>query len=130
MSFSSATQIGFEDMNECPHLCTLSYDYLKKSVGYEQNLLAFFHNKMNPDALLVQLIEELDKCILGYFSFHWKFATHIITQVPIDPPEKTVRVALLTGWRIDAPSSIEIDLLLWGCAMYLYPNARAVHLHI
>lgn len=50
-------------------------------MGYEQNLLAFFHNKMNPDALLVQLIEELDKCILGYFSFHWKFATHIITQV-------------------------------------------------
>lgn len=77
----SATQIGFQDLNECPHLCTLSYDYLKKTEGYEQNLLAFFHNKMNPDALLVQLIEELDKCILSYFSFHWKFATHIITQV-------------------------------------------------
>ncbi|RLN21869.1 hypothetical protein C2845_PM07G24640 [Panicum miliaceum] len=76
-----ATQIGFEDLNECPHLCTLSYDYLKKTEGYEQNLLAFFHNRMNSDALLVQLIEELDKCILGYFSFHWKFATHIITQV-------------------------------------------------
>lgn len=76
-----ATQIGFEDLNECPHLCALSYDYLKKTEGYEQNLLAFFHNKMNPDALLVQLIEEMDKCILGYFSFHWKYATHIITQV-------------------------------------------------
>ena len=79
--FFSATQISFEDLNECPHLCTLSYDYLKKTEGYEQNLLAFFHNKMNPDALLVQLIEELDKCILGYFSFHWKYATYIITQV-------------------------------------------------
>lgn len=78
-----ATQIGFEDLNECPHLCTLAYDYLKKTEGYEQNLLAFFHNTMNPDALLVSLIEELDKCILGYFSFHWKFATHIITQVYI-----------------------------------------------
>jgi hypothetical protein len=36
---------------------------------------------MNPDALLVKLIEELDKCILGYLSFHWKWATHVITRV-------------------------------------------------
>jgi hypothetical protein len=77
----AAHQIGFDDLSECPHLHSLAYDYLKKTEGYEQNLLAFFHNKMNPDALLVKLIEELDKCILGYFSFHWKWATHVITQV-------------------------------------------------
>ncbi|XP_037416734.1 uncharacterized protein LOC119279669 [Triticum dicoccoides] len=76
-----ANQIGIEDPNQCPHLCTMAYEYLKKSEGYEQNLLAFFHNNMDPDALLVKLIEELDRCILGYFSFHWKCATHVITQV-------------------------------------------------
>ena len=59
----------------------MACDYLKKSQGYEQNLLAFFHNNMNPDAMLVKLIEELDRCILSYFSFHWKCATHVITQV-------------------------------------------------
>lgn len=79
--FFSARQIGIEDVSECPHLCALAYGYLKKTEGYEQNLLAFFHNKINSDALLVLLIEELDKCILGYFSFHWKFATEVITQV-------------------------------------------------
>ncbi|OEL23646.1 hypothetical protein BAE44_0015341 [Dichanthelium oligosanthes] len=95
-----ATQIGFEDLNECPHLCTLSYDYLKKTEGYEQNLLAFFHKKMNPDALLVQLIEELDKCILGYFSFHWKFATHIITQVlNHEQPRRKLRRMVMEATR-------------------------------
>jgi len=134
--FSSATQIGFEDLNECPHLCTLSYDYLKKSVGYEQNLLAFFHNKMNPDALLVQLIEELDKCILGYFSFHWKFATHIITQVLIDPPEKkTVCVAhrpeKSTPLRSSSVLLPPLKLIVYfGFAPRMYPNVFAVHLHI
>jgi uncharacterized protein YutD len=61
----------------------MACDYLKKSHGYEQTLLAFFHNNMNPDAMLVKLIEELDRCILSYFSFHWKCATHVITQVCI-----------------------------------------------
>jgi uncharacterized protein YutD len=61
----------------------MACDYLKKSKGYEQNLLAFFHNNMNPDAMLVKLIEELDRCILSYFSFHWHCAAHVITQVCI-----------------------------------------------
>ena len=61
----------------------MAYEYLKKSEGYEQNLLAFFHNNMDPDALLVKLIEELDRCILGYFSFHWKSSTYMITQVQL-----------------------------------------------
>ncbi|KAL6845467.1 hypothetical protein ACP4OV_024962 [Aristida adscensionis] len=91
-----AKQIGFEDLNECPHLCALSYDYLKKTQGYEQNLLAFFHKEMNPDALIVKLIEELDKCILSYFSFHWKYATHVITQVITqeNPRKKLKRIVM------------------------------------
>jgi hypothetical protein len=36
---------------------------------------------LDPERLIVKFIEELDKCILGYFSFHWKYATYIITQV-------------------------------------------------
>ncbi|GJN40527.1 hypothetical protein PR202_gb29753 [Eleusine coracana subsp. coracana] len=93
-------QIGFEDLNQCPHLHSLAYDYLKKNEGYEQNLLAFFHNKMNPDALLVKLIEELDKCILGYFSFHWKWATQVITQVlTSEHPRRKLRRMVMEATR-------------------------------
>ncbi|GJM92967.1 hypothetical protein PR202_ga09476 [Eleusine coracana subsp. coracana] len=95
-----ANQIGFEDLNQCPHLHSLAYDYLKKNEGYEQNLLAFFHNKMNPDALLVKLIEELDKCILGYFSFHWKCATQVITQVlTSEHPRRKLRRMVMEATR-------------------------------
>lgn len=76
-----ARQIGFDDVKECPHLCTLAYDYLRKNKGYEENIFAFFQNNLDPERLIVKFIEELDKCILGYFSFHWKYATYIITQV-------------------------------------------------
>ncbi|CAN6350522.1 unnamed protein product [Urochloa humidicola] len=76
-----ARQIGFDDVNECPHLCTLAYDYLRKNKGYEDNICAFFQKNGDPEPLIVKFIEELDKCILGYFSFHWNYATYIITQV-------------------------------------------------
>ncbi|EMS61859.1 hypothetical protein TRIUR3_24881 [Triticum urartu] len=95
-----ANQIGIEDPNQCPHLCTMAYEYLKKSEGYEQNLLAFFHNNMDPDALLVKLIEELDRCILGYFSFHWKWATHVITQVlTAEQPKRKLRSLVFEATR-------------------------------
>ncbi|EAY76007.1 hypothetical protein OsI_03932 [Oryza sativa Indica Group] len=95
-----AKQIGIEDVSECPHLCALAYGYLKKTEGYEQNLLAFFHNKINSDALLVLLIEELDKCILGYFSFHWKFATEVITQVlTAEQPRRKLKTMVLEATR-------------------------------
>ncbi|KAL6841511.1 hypothetical protein ACP4OV_028654 [Aristida adscensionis] len=76
-----AKQIGFDDVKDCPHLCTLAYDYLRKNKGYEENIIAFFQNNADPESLIVKFIEELDKSILGYFSFHWKYATYIITQV-------------------------------------------------
>jgi hypothetical protein len=77
----SARQIGFDHVDECPHLCTLAYDYLRKNKGYEENIFAFFQNSQDPETLIVKFIEELDKCILGYFSFHWNYATYIISQV-------------------------------------------------
>ncbi|KAF0925281.1 hypothetical protein E2562_015988 [Oryza meyeriana var. granulata] len=75
-----ARQIGFGHVYECPHLCTLAYDYLRKNSGYEENIFAFFQNSVDPETLIVKFIEELDKCILGYFSFHWNYATYIISQ--------------------------------------------------
>ncbi|XP_066309991.1 calmodulin calcium-dependent NAD kinase-like [Miscanthus floridulus] len=125
-----ATQIGFEDLNECPHLCTLSYDYLKKTEGYEQNLLAFFHNKMNPDALLVQLIEELDKCILGYFSFHWKFATHIITQVLThEQPRRKLRRMVMEATRKMRFERVTRDLKVTRLFTTLVEELKVIGIH-
>jgi hypothetical protein len=77
----AARQIGFDDAKECPHLCTLAYDYLRKNKGYEENIFAFFQSSADPEPLVVKFIEEIDKCIVAYFSFHWKYATYMITQV-------------------------------------------------
>ncbi|KAG1368724.1 hypothetical protein COCNU_14G011920 [Cocos nucifera] len=76
-----ARQLGFEDVNECPQLCKLAYDFLRKTKGCEENIFAFFAGVPNPETLSVKFMEELDRCILGYFAFHWDHATLMITKV-------------------------------------------------
>ncbi|TXG72206.1 hypothetical protein EZV62_000785 [Acer yangbiense] len=83
-----ARQLGFEDANECPQLCKLAYDYLKKSKGCEDNMYDYFSNESEAESLYVKLIEEFDKCILSYFAFHWSQAPSMITQVLSDESEK------------------------------------------
>uniref|UniRef100_A0A452ZHS4 Zeta toxin domain-containing protein n=1 Tax=Aegilops tauschii subsp. strangulata TaxID=200361 RepID=A0A452ZHS4_AEGTS len=101
LSSSPARQIGFDHASECPHLCTLAYDYLRKNKGYEDNIFAFFHNTADPGSLIVSFIEELDKCILGYFSFHWKCSTYMITQVLTveGAPKRKLRNMVLEATR-------------------------------
>ncbi|KAG8068088.1 hypothetical protein GUJ93_ZPchr0005g14967 [Zizania palustris] len=96
-----ARQIGFDRVDECPHLCTLAYDYLRKNKGYEENIFAFFQNSADPKSLIVKFIEELEKCILGYFSFHWNYATYIISQVLTveGAPKRKLRSMVLEATR-------------------------------
>ncbi|KAG0493110.1 hypothetical protein HPP92_006508 [Vanilla planifolia] len=84
-----ARQLGFRDINECPQLGKLVYDYVKKTKGYEEQIFAFFSNERDPEALCEKLMDELDRCILGYFAFHWKHATYIISQI-LDADTKPV----------------------------------------
>uniref|UniRef100_A0A7C8Z3W8 NAD(+) kinase n=1 Tax=Opuntia streptacantha TaxID=393608 RepID=A0A7C8Z3W8_OPUST len=81
LSHYVARQIGFEDPNECPQLCKLANDYLKKTEGCESNIYEFFANEPQPDSLYVKLIEEFDRCILSYFAFNWTQTSLVITQV-------------------------------------------------
>ncbi|KAH7522182.1 hypothetical protein FEM48_Zijuj07G0111300 [Ziziphus jujuba var. spinosa] len=74
-------QLGFLDANECPKLCKVAYDYLRKSEGCEGNIYELFANQENADSLYEKLIDELDKCILTYFAFHWSQASLMISQV-------------------------------------------------
>lgn len=73
--------MGFQDASQCPQLGKLALDYLRKTNGYEEKIFAYFENEPNAEALYVKLMEELEKCILGYFAFHWDQATFMISQV-------------------------------------------------
>uniref|UniRef100_A0A5B7AYA6 Zeta toxin domain-containing protein n=1 Tax=Davidia involucrata TaxID=16924 RepID=A0A5B7AYA6_DAVIN len=76
-----ARQIGFNDASECPQLCKLAYEYLKTAKGFEGGIYEYFANEPNADSLYVKLVEELDRCILAYFAFHWSQASLMIRQV-------------------------------------------------
>lgn len=73
--------MGFEDESECPQLTKLAYEYLKKSQGCDDKIYEYLANEPNADALYVKLVDELERCILGYFAFHWSQAPLIISQV-------------------------------------------------
>ncbi|KAK4482819.1 hypothetical protein RD792_009989 [Penstemon davidsonii] len=75
-----ARQMGFEDENECPQLIKLGYEYLKRSNGVNDKIYEYFANEQNAEALYVKLVEEFERCILGYFAFHWSHAPHMISQ--------------------------------------------------
>jgi hypothetical protein len=77
----AARQMGFRDAGQCPQLGKLALDYLRKTNGYQEKIFAYFENESNAEALYVKLMEELEKCILGYFAFHWDQATFMISQV-------------------------------------------------
>ncbi|XP_034685091.1 uncharacterized protein LOC117914041 [Vitis riparia] len=76
-----ARQMGFADPDECPQLCNLAYDYLKKSKGCDENMYEYFSSQPDADSLYIKLVEELDRCTLSYFGFHWTQASLMINQV-------------------------------------------------
>ncbi|RVX21677.1 hypothetical protein CK203_001025 [Vitis vinifera] len=76
-----ARQMGFADPDECPQLCKLAYDYLKKSKGCDENMYEYFSSQPDADSLYIKLVEELDRCTLSYFAFHWTQASLMINQV-------------------------------------------------
>ena len=69
------------DANDCPQLCKLAYEYLRKSKGCESNVYEYFASEEEADSLYAKLIEEFDKCILTYFAFHLSHASLLLTQV-------------------------------------------------
>lgn len=77
----AARQLGFADPSQCPQLCKLAYDYLRKSKDCEDNIYEIFANETEAESLYVKLIEEFERCILSYFAFHWTQVSHLITQV-------------------------------------------------
>lgn len=73
--------MGFKDRRECPQLCKLASEYIKKSEGCEDDIYTFFEGEQDVDSLFVKLVEEFERCILSYFAFHWSHADLMISQV-------------------------------------------------
>lgn len=75
----AARQMGFADRRQCPHLCKLASDYIRKAEGCEDNIYTFFADEPDADSLFIKLVEELERCTLSYFAFHsrWQeFSIH------------------------------------------------------
>ncbi|KAJ4782871.1 P-loop containing nucleoside triphosphate hydrolases superfamily protein [Rhynchospora pubera] len=96
-----ARQMGFKDASQCPQLGKLALDFLRKTDGCEEKIFAYFENEPNAAALYVKLIEELEKCVLGYFAFHWDQATFMISQAlrSENEPKRKLRNMVLEATR-------------------------------
>ncbi|XP_058198147.1 calmodulin calcium-dependent NAD kinase isoform X1 [Rhododendron vialii] len=96
-----ARQMGFADRRECPHLCKLASDYIRKSEGCEENIYAFFADEPDADSLYIKLVEELERCILSYFAFHWSQAHQMISQVlgADSEPKKKLKHIVMAATR-------------------------------
>ena len=62
-------------------LCKLGNDYLKKTEGCESAIFEFLASDPEAEFLYVKLIEEMERCILTYFAFHWSNSSSMINQV-------------------------------------------------
>ncbi|KAK3009186.1 hypothetical protein RJ639_013526 [Escallonia herrerae] len=88
----AARQIGFKDGSECPQLCKLANDYLVGSRGCMSSFYEYFGHEPDLDSLYVKLVEECERCILGYFAFHWSQASLMITQALSSDSHKKKRL--------------------------------------
>ncbi|XXG77714.1 hypothetical protein AAC387_Pa08g1815 [Persea americana] len=123
-----ARQLGFEDPSKCPQLCNLAYDYLRKNKGCTENIYAFFSNDTNAESLYLKLIEEFDKCILGYFAFHWSQATHMISQVlSVDSePTRKLKNIVMAATRKQRFERITKDLKVTRVFSTLLEEMKAI----
>ncbi|KAH7843706.1 hypothetical protein Vadar_019809 [Vaccinium darrowii] len=122
-----ARQIGFKDANECPHLCKLAIEYLKKSKSCEVSLYEYFANEPNADELYVKLVEEFDRCILGYFAFHWSQASHMISQVlSADSEKKKLKDLVMAATRKQRFERVTKDLKVTQVFSTLVEEFKAI----
>uniref|UniRef100_A0A0D9VWJ8 Zeta toxin domain-containing protein n=1 Tax=Leersia perrieri TaxID=77586 RepID=A0A0D9VWJ8_9ORYZ len=124
-----ARQMGFQDINECPQLCKLANNYLKKTKSCMDDIDDFFANTPDSESLYVKFIEELDKCILGYFAFHWNHATTLISQaltVDCGTSKKKLRNLVLEATRKQRFERVTRDLKVTRVFSTLVEEMKAI----
>ncbi|KAJ0860600.1 hypothetical protein HanRHA438_Chr13g0625431 [Helianthus annuus] len=104
----AARQLGFRDEKECPKLSKLASEYAKSSkANFKDDMRVYFSNEKEVESLCQKLDEELQRCILGYFAFHWSQASLMINQVLSNgTDERRLKDVFLKGTRCLFLSSI------------------------
>ncbi|CAN8247518.1 unnamed protein product [Cochlearia groenlandica] len=90
-------QMGFKDRRECPHLCKLANEYIRKSDCSEEDIYSFFSEEPDADSLFIKLVEEFERCILSYFAYHWSHADLMISQIlsaDVEPKKKLKHIVM------------------------------------
>ncbi|KAI8561119.1 hypothetical protein RHMOL_Rhmol04G0312300 [Rhododendron molle] len=122
-----ARQIGFEDASECPHLCKLANEYLKKSKECESSLYEYFAEEPNAEVLYVKLVEEFDRCILSYFAFHWSQASLMISQIlSVDSEKKKLKDLVMAATRKQRFEKVTKDLKVTQVFSTLVEEMKAI----
>ncbi|KAI3469694.1 hypothetical protein Pfo_026357 [Paulownia fortunei] len=122
-----ARQMGFEDENECPKLINLAYEYLKRSKGVDDKIYEYLANEPNADDLYVKLVEEFERCILGYLAFHWSQAPLMISQVlSVDSEQKRLKDFVMAATRKQRFDKIAKDLKVKRVFSTLVEEMKAI----
>lgn len=123
-----ARQMGFEDASECPQLCKVANNYLKKTKNCMDDIYDLLANIPNAESLYVKLVEELDKCILGYFAFHWDLCTTLISQaLTVDSAtKKKLRNLVLEATRKQRFERVTRDLKVTRVFSTLVEEMKAI----
>ncbi|KAK6138729.1 hypothetical protein DH2020_027529 [Rehmannia glutinosa] len=122
-----ARQIGFEDESECPQLIKLAYEYLKRSKGVDDKIYEYLANQPNAEDLYVKLVEEFERCILGYLAFHWSQAPLMISQVlSVDSEQKRLKDFVMAATRKQRFDKITKDLKVTRMFSTLVEEMKAI----
>ncbi|CAH9144707.1 unnamed protein product [Cuscuta epithymum] len=123
-----ARQMGFADKRECPTLCKLASEYIRKAEGCEEDIYNFFAAEPGADSLFIKLVEELERLILSYFAFHWSQVSNMISQVlnaadHTEPKKKLKNIVMAATRNIPSRECQEWTLLV----EYEGPYKKAVY---
>ncbi|XP_015079697.1 uncharacterized protein LOC107023499 [Solanum pennellii] len=122
-----ARQLGFKDESECVGLCELVQEYLKRSKGCDNSIFEYFAYEEDAESLFVKLENELERCILAYFAFHWSKASMLITQVlSVDSEQKRLKDLVLAATRKQRFEKITKDLKVTRVFSTLVDEMKAI----
>ncbi|KAL3626382.1 hypothetical protein CASFOL_029931 [Castilleja foliolosa] len=122
-----ARQMGFENENDCPQLIKLAYEYLKRSNGVDDKIYEYLATEPDAEDLYVKLVEEFERCILGYLAFHWSSAPQMITQVlSVDSEQNRLKNFVVAATRKQRFDKIAKDLKVTRRISTLVDQIKAI----
>ncbi|KAL2508629.1 P-loop containing nucleoside triphosphate hydrolase superfamily protein [Forsythia ovata] len=120
-------QMGFKDESECPELIKLAYEYLKRSKECDNKMYEYLAKEANAEELYVKLVEEFERCILGYFAFNWSQVPLMISQVlSVNSDQKKLKDLVMAATRKQRFEKISKDLKVTRMFSTLVEEMKAI----